>query len=411
MSAVKFRRKGGVGATMGVVPLLLFSLFWCSLTGVFVGFVGVTAYRVADANLRFQTTEGMVTASRVVTSRGSKGSTSYTPVVDYRYTVAGREYHSDRYEFMSGGSSASGGARGATAVVERCRPGTKVTVFYDPQRPDSAVLSRSLPDMLVFLALFLQPFVLVGLGMLTATVLAGRELLRGRAFRLGRAQRPPWPVPGWGVLQREPGGALCLRGDGRTVAAAMAFAIGYGATCFLSIFVIAIGFLAILGGKYGVVIPVLVAFAVALGVGAYAARRTWGKGDPSVSFSFHPARGKLTLSGGEHQEPVNLRLDEVAGVLTRWEWRTLSPRNGNRRRRVSLVKLVTVDGRELALTGLDTREDADHLVAELAALLGKPVVPTTEPDAPEVDLSPPASLGEAFAMIRDQAKKARDARK
>ena len=402
---MQMSRSGGGTAAMGFGGLLLVTLFWCGITGMFAGFVGVTAYRVADANTRFLAVEGTVTASRIATSRGSKGGTNYKPVVEYRYTVAGREYQADRYEFM--GMSSSSGHASSQAVVTAHAPGKTVTVYYDPQAPESAVLRREFPDMLVFMTLFLQPFLLIGLGMMLATVTAGRDAMRGRSFRNGGARRPPWPVPGWGVLRQEPGGAFVLRGGGRVAAAAGAFAVGYGLTCFGCVFVVAFGFLMALQGKYGVATPALAGLVLALMVGAVVAQRTWRKGDPKVTFTFHPTRGKITLTGGGHQEPVSLRLDETAGFLVRREWRTRKSKNGSTRQELFLPKLVTVEGQELALTEFTKREDADHLAAEFAELTGKPVEAVVEEETAgdEPGMPQPKNLGEVLSFVRTQWKK------
>ncbi len=383
MGSFQFNRMSG-GKSMGVVGLLCFTLFWCGITGVFVGIMGVTAYRVVDAKMRFLPAEGTVTASRIVTSRGSKGGTNYKPEVKYRYAVGGREYQSDRYEFMP--MSSSSGRTSSQAVVAAHAPGTKITAYYDPVRPESAVISRDVPDMLIFMALFLQPFILIGLGMLLATAAAGRTIFLSRRFRHGSARRPPWPVPGWGVLNQEPGGEFVLRGGGRAAAAAGAFAVGYGLTCFLSMFVVAFGFLVALNGKYGVALPVLAAFALALVVGAVVGGRTWRKGEPRTTFAFHPARGRITLSGGEHRKPVVLRLEEAAGFLVRTEQKTHQTKRGSVLEEVFVPKLVTSDGRELRLAEFGDRANADHLAAEFAALTGKPVEAVAEtPEAGDAE--------------------------
>ena len=405
----------GVGSrVVTVVGLLLFTLFWCGITGVFVGFLGRTAYQIVDARRRFVPVEATVTASRVVTSRGSKGGTNYRPVVEYTYTVAGREYHSDRYQFMpfNSASGAGPGQSAAAAVVGRCPPGAKLTVYYDPAQPESVAVSRELPDILVFMALFLQPFLLIGIGMMIAVVLAVRDVFRAHGFRNGSARRPPWPIPEWGVLQREPGGASVLRGGGRAVAAAMTFAFGYGLTCFISIFVLMFGFMLLLEGKYGMVTPALVAFALAPVVGAIAALWTWSKGDPKVTFRLDPMRGTLMLFGGPLQPPITLRLSEIAGLLVRTVVNEAKFKQKNAPRQLERAVLVTTDGAELKLHDFQVRADADRVAAEFAALLGVPVqkVPETAGNAgPRTLLL--KTLGDVFSLIRDEWRKNRTQRK
>ncbi len=391
-----FKQTSGVGSA-GVGFLLFFTLFWCGITGVFVGIMGTTAYRVVDAKLRFLPVAAEVTASRIETSRGSKGGTNYKPVVEYKYAVGGREYRSDRYEFMA--MSSSSGQGSAERVVAKCPAGAKITAYYDPAHPESAVMVREFPDMLFFMALFLQPFILVGIGMMIATGLAIRDAFRGRGFRNGSARNPPWPIPGWGVWRQEPGGAFAVRGGGRVQATAMAFAFGYGLTCFISIFVVAFGFLLALGGRYGVATPAGAAFALALAVGAWAALRAWNKGDPNASFTFQPVRGRVTLGGGEHKKPLDLRLDEIAGFIVRSEWRTQKTKNGATEYEVFLPRLMAMDEHEHTLCELRGQEDADRLVAEFAQLLGKPV--EKAPEEAEDDGSE-TSADEAIAKFAEK---------
>jgi Protein of unknown function (DUF3592) len=68
--------------------------------------------------------------------RGFSTETSRV-VVRYRYTVDGREYSSERFDF-------SGGDRGADAdaLVTRLAAGARVPCFYDPDEPSEAVLDR-----------------------------------------------------------------------------------------------------------------------------------------------------------------------------------------------------------------------------------------------------------------------------
>ena len=264
--------------------LPLFALIWCAITGVFAGFVVVTVWRQLDAQRRFESTMGVVVSSRVKSHSDSDGTT-YSADIRYRYTVAGQEYTSSGYSFGEMSSSGGGYSR---SLVDRHPPGKRVTVYYDPENPANAVLATEVPPMMWFLSLFLQPFILVGVGLVGALVVGAVRRRRIRAF-LAEPLRPPCTIPAWGRLE--------MGRDGYTVHPAPAvlgpltgFAFGYGLTCFVSLFILAF----LVGGFEADPWAVRVAFVVAACVGVAG------------------AVGSVIKGGGEGV----LRIDESAGQVT-----------------------------------------------------------------------------------------------
>ncbi|GAG30579.1 unnamed protein product, partial [marine sediment metagenome] len=142
------------------------TLFWCGITGVFVGFAAYGLYKQADARRRFVATPGTVTSARVEVDRG-EDDTTYTPVIEYRYSVGGVEYRGDRHSYGMMGSSDCHWAEGVVAAYRRPGP---ITVYYDPAAPAEAVLVLGTDPVLYFVVLFLQPFLVVGLALLIYTV-------------------------------------------------------------------------------------------------------------------------------------------------------------------------------------------------------------------------------------------------
>jgi hypothetical protein len=63
--------------------------------------------------------------------------------VTYAYTVDGREYHSNRNGIVQEGYGPE--PIRAHEIAARYRPGEGVTVYYNPRRPEQAVLERGLP--------------------------------------------------------------------------------------------------------------------------------------------------------------------------------------------------------------------------------------------------------------------------
>lgn len=113
-----------------------------------------------------------VISSSVQSHSGSKGGTTYSVDILYAYAVDGKDYRSNRYDFMGGSSS---GYNGKDAIVKRYRPGTKATCFVDPHDPAQAVLQRNFtPGMLVGLIPLVFLFIGVG-GLVWVFVGGGRS--------------------------------------------------------------------------------------------------------------------------------------------------------------------------------------------------------------------------------------------
>jgi len=125
-----------------------------------------------------------IISSRVQSHSGSKGGTTYSVDIAYRYTVDGKVHTSNRYEFMGGSSS---GYSGKAAIVARYPPGATSRCFVNPDDPTDAVLERDFtPGMLV--GLFPALFFFIGLGGLVWTFVGG-----GRAPKTaGKDGDPPW---------------------------------------------------------------------------------------------------------------------------------------------------------------------------------------------------------------------------
>jgi len=98
----------------------------------------------AQATAKWPTVEGTVLETRIHTYKSTSGSgskkrttTMYEPIVVYRYEVDGKTYTHDQVEFASGGSSSASSAK---KTIHRYPVGSKVTVYYDPELPQNALL-------------------------------------------------------------------------------------------------------------------------------------------------------------------------------------------------------------------------------------------------------------------------------
>ena len=141
--------------------------------GIFMA-VGIVPMIIAFNAANWPQTEGIVVESDVgrgdVTTphrpgnptSGSTSRTQFRPNVVYTYAVDGVEYTNDR---RSAGDHLFETAAEAYRIAGRYRPGTQVTVFYNPRDPQRALLEPRYNRIAWLFASCGVPFVLFGLGM------------------------------------------------------------------------------------------------------------------------------------------------------------------------------------------------------------------------------------------------------
>ena len=94
----------------------------------------------AAASQGWPETPGRVTSATMNLIEDEESGDVYSPYVSYEYQVGGRSLSGSRIRF---GSASSRDQAKAAAVLQRYPEGKAVTVYYDPARPDEAVLERS----------------------------------------------------------------------------------------------------------------------------------------------------------------------------------------------------------------------------------------------------------------------------
>ena len=99
----------------------------------------------AEESQSWSGTSGQVTQAYVRESetRDSDGylTTSYYPEVRYTYQVLGAEYGGDKISF---GGSVGGSRNKADEIVAQYPVGKNLTVYYDPNNPEDAVIERKM---------------------------------------------------------------------------------------------------------------------------------------------------------------------------------------------------------------------------------------------------------------------------
>ncbi len=225
-----------VGARMAGIGV--FALFWCPITGIFVAFVACQFYQ-AWRTSSFAQTQGVLIdlaiaepeADPNAPASGKKDDAS--PPLAYRYRVDGNDYVGKRLQ----AAAAMREEGKKTAIEDRVanmKAGDSVIVYYNPADPSDALLDRTLDSMMYFMVLFLQPFVLIGLGMIYMFFSAPVAIARLRRF-LRSSIGATWDIPGWGRLEQQLQG-LVIRPRPTFTSLVMSFAGGYGLTCFLGVF-------------------------------------------------------------------------------------------------------------------------------------------------------------------------------
>ncbi len=124
--------------------------------------MGVTTVRNASVSQDWPAVPGTITVSQVTISTDEDGATYYADV-QYKYVVNDRWYTADTVNFGEYGSS---NRSRADKIVARYPPDSQVTVYYNPDDPDTAVLEPGLSwgsyfGFLMSLAFFIVPGIML----------------------------------------------------------------------------------------------------------------------------------------------------------------------------------------------------------------------------------------------------------
>ena len=144
---VSFGTPGKKTKNLIIVMLAMFA------AGIFMLARGGYEIKGAHGTGNWPSTTGKITSSSVrkeTRRESNKTSTVYYPSVQYRYQIDGRPYTSSRIAF----GNASGGRKSfAQDVAEKYPSGQKVTVYYDPDDPQYAILETGFTWNSIFIFL------------------------------------------------------------------------------------------------------------------------------------------------------------------------------------------------------------------------------------------------------------------
>jgi hypothetical protein len=311
----------------------IFAIFWCILVGFFDHFIFSTIFRQLEST-RFAQAPAEIISSELKRNNSRDGDT-FGVKVQFRYTVDGREYSSDKYSFDNLSSSDSGWARQAVA---KYFAGAQTTCYYDPADPSRAILKPGIDGSNIFLLMFITPFNVVGLGLIWYALIGDRPARRVLYLEDRIKNAEIFTLNQWSPL-------------GTLVAT-------FTAGSFLGMFLVAIpsGFHPSLM-KVGVVWGSILVFAIAMAIWTYRQRRS-GKYD--LILDKH-ARTLTIPAMHRRPFPETIRFNEVED-FTAGSKKTGS---GDDEKTVYEVFLQKTDGSKLLLKQDYTAASANSLAETL----------------------------------------------
>ncbi|MCH9654050.1 MAG: DUF3592 domain-containing protein [Planctomycetes bacterium] len=138
--------------------------------------MGLPLIEQAKASKNWPTTAGLVLKSKVISHRKNNSSSStYTAKVSYHYEVKGAQFESETVWF--GGDISTSNKSMARETVKKFPVDQKVTVYYNPEDPEIAVLEPGVFKTTYFYYLF--GWVFLGVGIL----MTGSPLFRSLFHR------------------------------------------------------------------------------------------------------------------------------------------------------------------------------------------------------------------------------------
>lgn len=150
--------------------VVVFSVFF--LSGSWGGWmmIGRPLYKIEQSK-DWKRVPCVITTSRVKSSSGSKGSTTYRIVMAFMYKFNGIKYNGGTYDFMTGSDS---DAQSKREVIRRYPTGTSTYCYVNPETPSEAVISREY-NAPWWAILFVAVFILVGASGLIGTLFAKKR--------------------------------------------------------------------------------------------------------------------------------------------------------------------------------------------------------------------------------------------
>jgi len=151
----------------------IFSMGIFLLIGVGLTFWGWNILQNARASASWPTADGIVTQSIVSRSTDADGADSYSPEITYSYKVDNTNFTNSTIKF---GENSYSSRKKAEGIAAGYPIGKNVTVYYDPEKPDRAVLEPGVSA---------GSYIVIGIGvffiLITLAIVPVTYFLRNRA--------------------------------------------------------------------------------------------------------------------------------------------------------------------------------------------------------------------------------------
>lgn len=110
--------------------------------GSYLMILGIKRIRLAHATKTWTKTWGKITQSRMETGTDSDGDPVYKPIIKYTYTVMGQEFQGNQvyFQVMKSITYSGNNLSFTEKMTNKYPPGKTVEVFYNPRKPQQAVL-------------------------------------------------------------------------------------------------------------------------------------------------------------------------------------------------------------------------------------------------------------------------------
>ena len=122
------------------------------LTGIWFIYLGISELHLSRASYRWPSVTGQVVGGEIAYTSDTDAPPTYTPIITYEYVASDRRYTSQQVSISSGSYHAESDA---VQVINTYPINSQVTVYYDPDQPDFAVLELKTSGYGVLIAGFI----------------------------------------------------------------------------------------------------------------------------------------------------------------------------------------------------------------------------------------------------------------
>lgn len=221
------------GATGGIIFGVIWIGGWTGITMVFNVMLVSNAWQQIEA-LSFETEQGRILKSKLEVESDGDGDT-YRPDIEFEFFIIDDRYVSNTWKF---GSDMSTGSRSNNEKIVRKYPrGSEVTVYYDRDNPERAILQPGISGSELFMAWFMTPFNMIMLGSWGFAALVIYGWIRGDSEE-DETEKDPLNDAEVKFTETNDGPMAKFPGRSPWIRAAAALMTG----TFLGVFVLALGF-------------------------------------------------------------------------------------------------------------------------------------------------------------------------